>query len=136
MRIEPHGRTIPVRTDQPVLEAALSAGLNLPHSCKSGHCSSCRARLRTARVRSPALTRRPRTGPSPRRLVPEVSGRRQGGSTEFRSPEWTQGRLDAFLTSPRGPNGRSAVIRTLGEANRVYWALKHMKVKEEQSIAS
>lgn len=28
-----------------VLDAALAAGLNLPHSCKSGHCGSCRARL-------------------------------------------------------------------------------------------
>jgi CDP-4-dehydro-6-deoxyglucose reductase len=28
-----------------VLEAALAAGLNLPHSCRSGHCASCKARL-------------------------------------------------------------------------------------------
>lgn len=51
---------------------------------------------------------------------------------------WDQARLDAFLASPRGPNGRSTLIRTLGEANRVYWALKHMKVmnpNEEQNIA-
>jgi CDP-4-dehydro-6-deoxyglucose reductase, E3 len=53
VRIEPHGRTIRVRADQPVLEAALGAGLNLPHSCKSGHCSSCRARLRTGEIRYP-----------------------------------------------------------------------------------
>jgi len=39
---------------------------------------------------------------------------------------WDQSRLDAFLASPRGPNRRSTLIRTLGEANRVYWALKHM----------
>jgi CDP-4-dehydro-6-deoxyglucose reductase len=31
--------------DRSVLEAALAAGLNLPHSCRSGHCASCRARL-------------------------------------------------------------------------------------------
>jgi CDP-4-dehydro-6-deoxyglucose reductase len=31
--------------DQSVLDAALCAGLNLPHSCKSGNCGSCRARL-------------------------------------------------------------------------------------------
>ncbi|MBV8145071.1 MAG: 2Fe-2S iron-sulfur cluster binding domain-containing protein [Gammaproteobacteria bacterium] len=53
MRIEPHGRTLQVREDQPVLEAALSAGLNLPHSCKSGHCSSCRARLIAGEIRYP-----------------------------------------------------------------------------------
>lgn len=48
---------------------------------------------------------------------------------------WDQARLDAFLASPRGPNARSTSIRTLGEANRVYWALKHMKLREEQNIA-
>lgn len=53
VRIEPHGRTIRVRSGQPVLDAALAAGLNLPHSCKSGHCSSCRARLRTGEIRYP-----------------------------------------------------------------------------------
>src|SRR3569833_1991079 len=45
VRIEPHGRTLRVREDQSVLEVALAAGLNLPHSCRSGHCASCRARL-------------------------------------------------------------------------------------------
>ena len=37
-----------------MLEAALAAGLNLPHSCKSGHCSSCRARLISGEIRYPA----------------------------------------------------------------------------------
>ena len=55
VRIDPHGRTIRVRAGQPVLEAALAAGLNLPHSCKSGHCSSCRARLRSGAVRYPGV---------------------------------------------------------------------------------
>ena len=45
VRIEPHGRTLSVPATEPILQAALDAGLNLPHSCKSGHCSSCRARL-------------------------------------------------------------------------------------------
>src|SRR5215813_9013121 len=53
VHIEPHGRTLPVGADQPVLEAALAAGLNLPHSCKSGHCSSCRARLVSGAVHYP-----------------------------------------------------------------------------------
>ena len=54
VRIEPHGRTLQVRADQPVLEAALAAGLNLPHSCKSGHCSSCRARLIAGEIHYPS----------------------------------------------------------------------------------
>ena len=53
VRIEPHGRSVRVRAGQPVLEAALAAGLNLPHSCKSGHCSSCRARLKSGEIRYP-----------------------------------------------------------------------------------
>jgi CDP-4-dehydro-6-deoxyglucose reductase len=53
VRIEPHGRTLRVAADEPVLQAALAAGLNLPHSCKSGHCSSCRARLVSGEIHYP-----------------------------------------------------------------------------------
>ena len=34
-----------VAPDQSLLDAALGAALNLPHSCKGGNCGSCRARL-------------------------------------------------------------------------------------------
>jgi CDP-4-dehydro-6-deoxyglucose reductase, E3 len=51
--VEPHGRHITVTADRPILEAALNAGLNLPHSCKSGHCSSCRVRLRAGEIEYP-----------------------------------------------------------------------------------
>ncbi len=51
--IEPQRRILRVAATQPVLEAALAAGLNLPHSCKSGHCGSCRARLRSGQVSYP-----------------------------------------------------------------------------------
>lgn len=53
LRIEPHGRTVDVRQDQTLLDAALSSGLNLPHSCRSGHCASCRARLRSGNIHYP-----------------------------------------------------------------------------------
>jgi CDP-4-dehydro-6-deoxyglucose reductase, E3 len=53
VRIEPHARTLKVAANQPVLEAALAAGLNLPHSCKSGHCGSCRARLLAGQIHYP-----------------------------------------------------------------------------------
>lgn len=65
VRIEPHGRTLRVGAGQPVLEAALAAGLNLPHSCKSGHCSSCRARLVAGEIHYPS-------GPPPGITAPEV----------------------------------------------------------------
>jgi len=54
VRIEPPGRVLRVAGDQPLLEAALAAGLNLPHSCKSGHCSSCRARLVAGEIAYPS----------------------------------------------------------------------------------
>jgi CDP-4-dehydro-6-deoxyglucose reductase len=54
VRIEPHGRTLKVAAGEPVLQAALAAGLNLPHSCKSGHCSSCRARLVAGEIHYPS----------------------------------------------------------------------------------
>ena len=41
----PTGQTFTVDPGEPVLAAALRAGLNLPHSCKGGHCASCRARV-------------------------------------------------------------------------------------------
>jgi CDP-4-dehydro-6-deoxyglucose reductase len=56
--LQPLGRTILVEAGRPVLEAALAAGLNLPHSCKSGHCTSCRAQLRSGEIAYPG-DRRP-----------------------------------------------------------------------------
>lgn len=53
VRVEPHGRTLQASSAQPLLEAALDAGLNLPHSCKSGHCGSCRARLLDGEIHYP-----------------------------------------------------------------------------------
>lgn len=51
---------------------------------------------------------------------------------------WDQARLEAFLASPRGPIARRTVIRTLGDANRVYWALKHIRTatQQEELVAS
>src|ERR1700754_2838700 len=51
--VEPHGRRIAVAADRPILEGAIAAGLNLPHSCKSGHCSSCRVKLRAGEIEYP-----------------------------------------------------------------------------------
>lgn len=43
---------------------------------------------------------------------------------------WTQAQLDAWLRSPRSPLGSRAnpSIRTLADANHVWWALKGMAV--------
>ena len=46
-------RSFSVAPDEPLLEAALNAGLNLPHSCKGGNCGACRARLVQGEVNYP-----------------------------------------------------------------------------------
>jgi CDP-4-dehydro-6-deoxyglucose reductase len=53
VRIKPHERIVRAAPERSVLDAALNAGLNLPHSCKSGHCGSCRARLLSGETRYP-----------------------------------------------------------------------------------
>jgi CDP-4-dehydro-6-deoxyglucose reductase len=47
------GRSFCAKQDQSVLDAAIAAGLNLPHSCKSGNCGSCRARLLQGQIEYP-----------------------------------------------------------------------------------
>ena len=46
-------RSFSVLPDQSVLDAALGAGINLPHSCKGGNCGSCRARLIAGKITYP-----------------------------------------------------------------------------------
>lgn len=46
----PSQQVLSVEEGETILDAALRAGLNLPHSCKGGHCSSCRARIRDGKV--------------------------------------------------------------------------------------
>ncbi len=45
-----------VAPGESVLDAALAAGLNLPHSCKGGNCGSCRARLIEGKIAYPRGT--------------------------------------------------------------------------------
>jgi CDP-4-dehydro-6-deoxyglucose reductase, E3 len=54
--IVPTGESFAADVDEPVLSAALRAGLNLPHSCKGGHCASCRARLLSGQTAYPFTT--------------------------------------------------------------------------------
>jgi CDP-4-dehydro-6-deoxyglucose reductase, E3 len=49
----PSQQVLSVEAGETILDAALRAGLNLPHSCKGGHCSSCRARVRSGNVTYP-----------------------------------------------------------------------------------
>jgi ferredoxin len=51
--IEPGGHRIRVRGDESVLGAALAAGLPLPHSCRAGRCTTCKAKLLSGEVAYP-----------------------------------------------------------------------------------
>lgn len=92
----------------------------------------------------PELLRRQRP---PRRLAQAygTAGRRGRSDKEVRFADaetwrlldgllgklgWSRERLDAFLRSSKSPV-RNGVIRTLGEANRVIWALKGMLRRAE-----
>jgi CDP-4-dehydro-6-deoxyglucose reductase len=46
-------RSFSVAPGQSLLDAALGAGLNMPHSCKGGNCGSCRARLLRGEIEYP-----------------------------------------------------------------------------------
>jgi CDP-4-dehydro-6-deoxyglucose reductase, E3 len=54
VRIIPHERSFGVPENLPVLAAAQLAGLPLPHSCRSGRCGACRARLVSGTIEYPA----------------------------------------------------------------------------------
>ena len=45
--------TFSATPDQSLLDAALGASLNLPHSCKGGNCGACRARLLQGEIHYP-----------------------------------------------------------------------------------
>ena len=53
LTLRPQNRVLPILPNRPVLESALLARVNLPHSCKGGNCGSCRARLISGEVHYP-----------------------------------------------------------------------------------
>jgi len=48
--VQPSGRTFEVARDEPILTAAIRAGIGLPYGCKDGACGSCKSRLLEGRV--------------------------------------------------------------------------------------
>jgi len=50
----PSQQVLSVENGETILDAALRAGLNLPHSCKGGHCASCSARLVSGQIQYPS----------------------------------------------------------------------------------
>jgi CDP-4-dehydro-6-deoxyglucose reductase len=53
IKIEPSGRSFSADDQEPILNAALRQGLNLPYGCRDGHCGSCKARLLHGEVHYP-----------------------------------------------------------------------------------
>jgi CDP-4-dehydro-6-deoxyglucose reductase len=49
----PGHREITIGSAESILDGALKAGINLPHSCRAGHCTSCRARVLSGTVTYP-----------------------------------------------------------------------------------
>lgn len=48
--IQPAGRSFEVERDEPILAAAIRAGVGLPYGCRDGACGSCKSRLLEGRV--------------------------------------------------------------------------------------
>ncbi|MEW6706801.1 MAG: CDP-6-deoxy-delta-3,4-glucoseen reductase [Pseudomonadota bacterium] len=48
--VQPSGRTFEVQRDEPILQAAIRAGIGLPYGCKDGACGSCKSKLLEGRV--------------------------------------------------------------------------------------
>jgi CDP-4-dehydro-6-deoxyglucose reductase len=53
INVSSSGRGFSAAADQSLLDAALDASFNLPHSCRGGNCGACRARLLSGEVRYP-----------------------------------------------------------------------------------
>jgi len=50
--IKPYGKQVEVQKNESLLQAALSAGIDFPHSCKVGTCVQCRCKLTTGQVKA------------------------------------------------------------------------------------
>jgi len=50
VHLQPSDREFSVAADQTVLEAALAAGITLPHACRDGACGTCKGRVIDGRI--------------------------------------------------------------------------------------
>ena len=48
--LQPSGRSFQVEREEPVLQAAIRAGVGLPYGCRDGACGSCKCTLVEGRV--------------------------------------------------------------------------------------
>ena len=52
VRIEPLGCDIPVEAGETLLQAALTAGIKFPNSCRVGSCGTCKCLLLSGNIKS------------------------------------------------------------------------------------
>ena len=48
--VQPGGWSFPINPGESLLEAALAAGVELPHSCRNGTCRACRCQMLRGQV--------------------------------------------------------------------------------------
>ncbi len=48
--LQPSGHSFPVPAAEPILQAALDAGFNLPYGCRNGACGSCKGKVLSGQV--------------------------------------------------------------------------------------
>jgi ferredoxin len=56
LTLDGQDHTVPIAAGETLLQAALAAGIDAPHSCTKGRCGTCKSRLRNGDV-SMATTR-------------------------------------------------------------------------------
>jgi len=57
LTIDGEDHMVPITTGETLLQAALAAGIDAPHSCSEGRCGSCKSRLRSGEVTMPSSVR-------------------------------------------------------------------------------
>jgi ferredoxin len=50
LTLDGQDHTVPITAEETLLQAALAAGIDAPHSCTEGRCGTCMAWLRTGEV--------------------------------------------------------------------------------------
>src|SRR3546814_6249435 len=50
LTIEPLGASVPIEEGQTILDAALRAGIYLPHACGNGLCATCKVHVANGKV--------------------------------------------------------------------------------------
>jgi ferredoxin len=56
LTLDGEDHTVPINSNETLLEAALNACIDAPHTCTEGHCGSCMSWLRSGKVTMESTT--------------------------------------------------------------------------------